>query len=253
MKGINLNKPITYKHASLRFFNKNERHVTRICKDDVLIMLFKGILRFSENGICYEIKPGEYYIQQKNLYQEGFAPSEYPKYLYVHFNGEWGNGNYALPKTGKFDTDKLMGIMTEMDMYAHGEYSYTQRCGKFYEILNLLNNKAETKSTANKIADYIEAQKGIVSLEDICTKFNFSKNHIINLFKKDYNVTPVKYINDVKLRRAKYLLEVTSESAENIATESGFGDYSHFYKTFYKENGISPTEWRKQRQFSPSV
>ena len=146
-----------------------------------------------------------------------------------------------------------MGIMTEMDMYAHGEYSYTQRCSKFYEILNLLNNKVETKSTANKIADYIEAQKGIVSLEDICTKFNFSKNHIINLFKKDYNTTPVKYINDVKLRRAKYLLEVTSESAENIATESGFGDYSHFYKTFYKENGISPTEWRKKRQFSPSI
>ena len=90
-------------------------------------------------------------------------------------------------------------------------------------------------------------------MEDICRKFNFSKNHIINIFKKDYNVTPVKYINDVKLRRARYLLEVTSESAENIATESGFGDYSHFYKTFYKENGMSPTEWRKQRQFSPFV
>ena len=44
-----------------------------------------------------------------------------------------------------------------------------------------------------------------------------------------------------------------AESAENIAIESGFGDYSHFYKTFYKENNISPTQWRKQKQVSPSI
>ena len=46
----------------------------------------------------------------------------------------------------------------------------------------------------------------------------------------------------------QYLLEVTSESAENIAIESGFNDYSHFYKLFYRENGISPKDWRLKKQ-----
>ena len=252
MKGINLDNIVTYKHASLRYFNKNEKHVTRVCNDDVLIMIFEGILRFSEDGINYELKPGEYFIQQKNLLQEGYASSDCPKYLFVHFDAHWGGDN-TLPYKGKFDTQKMMDIMTEMDTYAHGPYNYTQRCAKFYEILNLLDNKAEKKTTANKIAEFIEDKNGIVSLEEICAKFNFSKNHIINLFKKAYGTTPVKYINDVKLKRAKYLLEVTSESAENIAIESGFGDYSHFYKTFHKENNTSPTEWRKQRQVSPSA
>lgn len=247
MKGINLDKPITYKHASLRFFNKNEKHTTRICADDVLVMVFDGILRFSEDKTECEVKPGEYYIQQKNLLQEGIVASDSPKYLYVHFKGEWEN-NTHLPFKGVFDTKTLMEKMQEMDELAHGEYNYTKKCGKFYEILNLLNTKMERETPAGKIAEFIEFEKGLVTLEEICRKFNFSKNHIINTFKKQYGVTPVKYINDIKLKRAKYLLEVTSHTADRIAIESGFNDYSHFYKLFYRENGISPKEWRLKKQ-----
>lgn len=252
MKGINLDKPIIYKTASLRYFNKNEKHITRVCRDDVLIMVFEGILRFSENGICYEIKPGEYFVQQKNLFQEGYAESDSPKYLYVHFDAVWCDDK-ALPFKGNFDLEKLTDKMNEMDILAHGEYNYTLRCQKLYEILAALDKKDAKSNTANKIALYIENKKGKVSLEDICRKFNFSKNHIINIFKKEYGVTPVSYINTVKLNSAKYLLEVTSDTAESIAIESGFGDYSHFYKLFYRECGISPTGWRRQKQVSPSL
>ena len=51
MNGIDLNKPIAYKHASLRFFNKNEHHIDRFCEDDVLLLVFDGVLRFSEDGV----------------------------------------------------------------------------------------------------------------------------------------------------------------------------------------------------------
>ena len=36
-----------------------------------------------------------------------------------------------------------------------------------------------------------------ISLEKICKEFHFSKNHIINIFKKEFGVTPIKYINDL--------------------------------------------------------
>lgn len=253
MRGINLNKPVTYKHASLRFFHKNECHITRYCDDDVLVMVFDGVLRFSEDGICFDVHPGEYHIQRANLFQEGYTVSDSPQYLYVHFHAEWDESNEVLPFRGSFDYEKLRDIMIEMDRLSHGEYNYTQKCAKFYEILTELNNKTEKTSTAHKIAEFIEAENGIVSLEQICKKFIFSKNHIINIFKKEYGITPVKYINNIKIKRAKYLLEVTSDTAESIALESGFNDYSHFYKLFYRKNGISPTEWRRQKQISPFI
>lgn len=248
MRGINLNKPIIYKNASLRFFNKNESHINRFCRDDILIMVFEGILRFSEDGICTEVCEGEYYIQRANTYQEGYAPSDSPKYLYVHFKGSWDDEDF-LPLRGSFDYKKLKDKMIEMDKLAHGEYTYIQQCGKFYELLSLLNTKTEKENFAGEIAAYIEAEllNGI-SLEMICQKFNFSKNHIINIFKKEYGITPVKYINEIKLKRVKYLLEVTSDTTESIAMKCGFKDYSHFYKQFYKENKMSPTEWRKQKR-----
>ena len=90
-----------------------------------------------------------------------------------------------------------------------------------------------------------------ISLKKICDKFHFSKNHIINVFKKEFGVTPLAYINDLKIRRAKYLLEVTSDTLETIALECGFNNYSHFYKLFYRETGLSPTEWKKKKHTEP--
>ena len=70
------------------------------------------------------------------------------------------------------------------------------------------------------------------------------RNHVINIFREAYGITPFEYLNDVKLRRAMYLLEVTSKSIDEIARESGFNHYSHFFRLFMRKNGISPYEWR---------
>ena len=59
MYGIDLNKEIKYLFSSLRFFASKEHHVDRFCKDDVLLLVYDGVLRFSEDGVMYEIHPGE--------------------------------------------------------------------------------------------------------------------------------------------------------------------------------------------------
>lgn len=124
----------------------------------------------------------------------------------------------------------------------------------FYKLLLLIKPKETPKSVATQIADFIKNESlAKLSLELLCKEFNFSKNHIINIFKKEFGITPVKYINIVKLNYAKYLLEATSETTEKIASESGFNDYSHFYKQFYRENGISPSAWRKEKQLRPTL
>ena len=66
MIGIDLDRVITYKHASLRFFKEKEHHITRLCEDNVLLLVFEGVLRFSENEEEIEVSAGEYYIQKKN-------------------------------------------------------------------------------------------------------------------------------------------------------------------------------------------
>ena len=110
----------------------------------------------------------------------------------------------------------------------------------------------KTKLAYYEIAEFIKSvSPDKLSLDLLCKEFNFSKNHIINTFKKEFGVTPIKYINDLKLKRAKYLLEVTSDTLESISLKSGFNDYSHFYKLFYRENGLSPSIWRNEKHTNP--
>jgi len=253
MRGIDLNSPITFLHASLRFFAEGEHHITRFCKDNVLLMVFEGVLRFTEDDVCYEIHPGEYHIQKSNTYQKGEKASDSPQYLYVHFLAEWEDNNMTLPFKGSFDYASARHLMEELDKLSHSESSLIQKNSKFFELLLLLQQKSKPTTTAGKIAEYIGGENlSELSLEKICNKFHFSKNHIINIFKKEFGVTPIKYINDLKLKHAQYLLEVTSDSVETVALKSGFNDYSYFYKLFCRKNGLSPSKWRDKKQTNPS-
>ena len=111
MRGIDLNKPIVYKHSSLRFFEKNEYHVDRVCNDDVLLLVYEGVLRFKENGEEYEIPAGRYHIQRHGSKQIGHLPSDSPKYLYVHFEGVWDDNTNTLNYCGDFDYALLENLL----------------------------------------------------------------------------------------------------------------------------------------------
>lgn len=252
MQGIELNHPIYYKHASLRFFNKGEHHVSRFCKDDVLLLIYDGILRFSEDGVPYELHAGTYHIQRHDSVQEGLLPSESPKYLYVHFLADWNENDTTLPRSGTFDPVKFMSDIEALDRMAHHNMPYVLQAGKFFDLLSKLYRPTASNSVAEKMADYIaEEFRHEITLEKLCSEFHFSKNHIIALFKKEFGTTPIAYANHIKLQKAEYLMELTSDPIESIAIDCGFHDYSHFYKLFLRKHGLTPKQWRVQKRIGP--
>lgn len=255
MKGIDLDKPIEYKSSSLRFFEENEHHVDRVCASDVLLLVYEGVLRFSEDGEEYEVRAGQYFIQKNGGCQRGDRVSDSPKYLYVHFLGEWSNSKSALARNGIFDYAGMSSLIQRMDKLAHGNYTYTERLSVLLELLSMLYRLDEHIDTsASRIRRFIaENYLSVSSLEDICREFHYSKNHVINVFRNAYDQTPFEYINDVKIHRAMYLLEVTSKPIDEISEECGFNHYSHFYRLFVRKNGISPFEWRRQMRIEAQI
>lgn len=253
MIGINLNKPIFYRSASFRYFAPGEHHIRRICSSNVLLLVFEGVLRFNENGKDYEIHAGEYYIQKKNGVHTAPYPSDGPKYLYAHFDGEWQtDGDNMLPISGRYNYRTLSTLMSRLDQSAHENASYIIQASHFYQILSLLYQEQADKNispNAQSIANYIESNYiNGVTLPELCDKFGFSKNHIIKLIKKAYGMTPIDYLNSFRLQKAEALLEITSEKAEYIAAAVGFNNYSHFYRLFYKRSGVSPNDFRIRKR-----
>lgn len=279
MRGISFCDTVEYKWASFRYFDAGEHHVTRTCQEDVLLLVFDGVLRFSENGEAYEVHPGEYHIQKHGTFQTGEAASSSPRYLYVHFYAEWGDtcensgavmssaGRNAgpegigekhgscgeiLPFRGEFSYSKLEAVMQRLDFMAHNGYTQVEQAAAFYEILSLLYRRNTEDTTSSRIAAFIEENYGKdLSLEMLAEEFHFSKNHIINMFRREYGVTPFEYVKNVRIKKAEWLLEVTSKTAESIAFECGFRDYSYFYRVFRDKNLLSPNAWRKRKRVRP--
>lgn len=254
MGNLNLNAPIEYRYASLREFAPREHHVNRICYDDVLLLVYEGVLRFSEDGEEREVHPGEYYIQKAGGYQRGDVASDAPKYLFVHFGASETDDENSLRRCGVFDYTRLRSKMQRLDSFEKSGRSLIEKCGVFYAILTELMRNDDECSLAEEMALFIsDNYRKALRLEDISNKFNFSKNHIINIFKKEFGLTPFDYLNSVRLREARILLEVSSRSLEDIAYECGFGSYSNFYKRFISAEGLSPAAWRNKVRISPQT
>ena len=252
MQGIDLNRPIVFKHASLRFFEYGEKHTNRFCRDNVLLVVFDGVLRFSEDGVPYEVFPGEYFIQRKDIYQSGDVASDAPKYLYVHFDADWTDYGERLLPRGKHDFTALSEILMKIDDASHKNQSLIDLQYLFLKLLLSLRERPTMTPVARKLSEYIEENlESIASLTDLCRELHYSKNYVIRIFNKEFGKSPIQYINDVKINKATYLLETTSRPIEEIAEKCGFSDYAYFYRRFVKKTGLSPLKWRKNVQENP--
>ncbi len=251
MLGVDLNRPVFFRFSSLRFFRAGEHHIDRVCEDDVLLLVYEGVLRFDEDGVSREVGPGEYYIQRHGLTQRGIEPSDAPKYLYIHFSAEWREeAPSVLPFRGSFDYAGLRQTLEETDRISHdGEAPLLLKTAKLYEILSALYSPPPADSVAGKMARFLAGRCAEpFSLDLLCREFHFCKNHVIHLFQKEFGMTPVRYMNLLRLKEAEYRMEVTSDSLESIALRCGFPSYSHFYKLFLRKNGLSPEAWREERR-----
>ena len=252
MYGIDLNQPIEYCYASMRYFKPGEHHVNRIGHEDVLLLVYDGILRFTEDDVSYAIYPGQYHIQKSGSRQLGTEASDSPQYLYIHFHGNWADSSHSLPADGTFSCESLFLLMEKMDLYAHNDFSLTECVSVFFQLLSALYQHNRVVGQADLIADYISKNlHRNISLEELSLKFSYSKNHIVNLFRKEYHMTPVSYLIQKRIERAEWLLESTGYTLEHIAESCGFSDYSHLYKYFIKKHQKTPSQWRQEKKACP--
>lgn len=252
MLGIDLCSPLYGKYASHRYFDKNECHVDRFCKDNVLLVVYRGVLRFTEDGEACEVGAGEYYVQRSNTEQRGPRPSDEPQYLYIHFDGGWTEDSRALPRRGSFSVEELMPLLDRIDATYHADSTDADRQYLFLKLLLSLRPKCETDTLAHRIAAYVDSHLAtLTTLDELCESFHYSKNYIIRVFKATHGKTPIEYLNEQRMKRAMYLLETTNRGIEQVALDSGYQSYSYFYKLFVKKTHLTPYKWRKQKHRNP--
>jgi len=82
------------------------------------------------------------------------------------------------------------------------------------------------------------------SIAACCRKLSISPSYFHRIYRSTFGVSCTQDILKSKLDHAKKLLLSTTDTLQIIAQKCGY-DYSHFMRTFKKEVGMTPTEYRR--------
>lgn len=88
----------------------------------------------------------------------------------------------------------------------------------------------------------------IPSLEDAATQTGLSKFYFARQFRNCTGHTYWDYISQIRLKKASQLLVETDDAICKIALACGFHDLSSFNRSFKKNIGCTPSEYRSQNK-----
>jgi LacI family transcriptional regulator len=90
-----------------------------------------------------------------------------------------------------------------------------------------------------------------INVDDVAATASTTRRSLERRFQKAMSRSIADEITRLRLDRAKRRLTAADEPLKKVASASGFSNPTHFYRAFVRVEGISPTEYRKQRRRDP--
>ena len=103
------------------------------------------------------------------------------------------------------------------------------------------------KTRVIKIKDHIQHFYDTdISLEDLSRLAGISRYYLLRVFERETGLTPHTYLNLVRVKRARELMEKNTSIIET-AHAAGFYDQSHLNRVFKKFYGITPGQFCEKK------
>ena len=219
-------------------------------------------------GKRYDLKAGDVvFIDCRRAYSHstGLNPNtELWSLRWCHFYGPSMPAIYAkycerggLPVICGADVSQYTAILTDIyTLASSSDYIRDMRINrKLNDLLTLLmesswhreaHTNAPKKMEVSSVKSFLdEHYKEKLSLESVASHFFIDKHYLARLFKEQYGVTLVTYLQQVRITHAKRMLRFTDKSIEEIGLECGIGELNYFSRVFKKLEGVSPSEFRR--------
>lgn len=114
----------------------------------------------------------------------------------------------------------------------------------------ITSQDTESDASIQKILRYLQQNYQHASIDSVAAYFHFNPSYMSRFIKKEIGKSFTEILKEIKLNKAKTLLENSKRSVEDIAYEVGYNSVSHFYKVFKSSEGITPIEY-KNKSYKP--
>ncbi len=108
-------------------------------------------------------------------------------------------------------------------------------------------NKREEKSNDSimNAKEYINSNFAKdISLDDVSRVVDISPYYFSKIFKEETGENFIEYLTNVRMEKAKDLLKNSNYSMKEICSLCGYQDPNYFSRTFKKNVGVTPTEFK---------
>lgn len=108
------------------------------------------------------------------------------------------------------------------------------------------NRIQETHPALARAVTYLTRHfAGPIDIADLATRSGISPSHLNLLFRRRFGMGPQRYLNELRLSRARQLLANPYWSVAEVAVKSGFPNPNYFSRKFHELHHQTPLECRK--------
>jgi len=179
----------------------------------------------------------------------------------INTTGLLDTGNVSVLKVRRDGIVNIILLFIETVNFSPGEY-YKQRLHTEKDVRTLVSliitalDQIEemtgsvlyndTGGAASRIKDFIEKnyQNPNLDITFISDKLNLTPSYIFRIFKHNFSMTPLDYVNLKRLSAAKELLRNTDLTANDISERVGYGSSRSFSRAMQKYEGMTPGQYR---------
>jgi len=225
-----------------------------VCIDDVMIPLKPGGLLSVSPGVEHYEVPMD---SQSRYVCVNIRPSYFDK-LYKDYTGE------EIPEyRGEYNTllqDLPELIKSYIYEYEHQALGVETVCLALenliiHKILRSLVGKKENRVGLNirfeieKSVQYMyHHMHDKIKVADLAKDVEMSSSQYSKVFKEEMNITPMEYLNDIRLERSKSMLLGGNMNILKVSIECGFTSTSYFTQKFKEKYNLTPSEYRNQHE-----
>ena len=109
-------------------------------------------------------------------------------------------------------------------------------------VLPAANHATKTSAAVRRYID--EHFKEPITLDLLAEVVHVNKYHMAHRFTRDYGISPISYLLQLRLQDSCTLLRSTNHSLSQIAHIVGFSSPSYFSQIFRKSMGMTPSDYR---------
>ncbi len=251
-------------HVIRAGFKERQYHITR--NDEFaayqISVCTGGTGKFLCDGREHDVAEGDIFIFSPRVPHEYYPTSNKWQMYFIVFGGDGAENVAEYLRLEKSEVRSCSDLNTRNKItdicsrVCKSQDAY-EKSVLLYRLLGyipaLSNNSYGTQSMERQKIDrkirpvvaFIEKNyKSPVSLDEMAELIDVSKSYLCRVFKQAYGITPVTFLLNYRISKAKQLLISTDMKIRLLAGECGFNDTSYFCMVFKKSEGITPEEFR---------